>query len=876
MSKFCTHCGAVLNGDEKFCTNCGNAVAPSPEPQIAAAAQQAAAVTQQAAPPQPAPQPVQQPVQQPQQPAAPQDPQPAPQPRQAAAAAQPPQYPPQGQQYAPQGQQYAPQGQQYAPQGQQYAPQRQQYAPQGQQYAPQGQQYAPQGQQYAPQGQQYAPQGQQYAPQRQQYPPQRQQYPPQRQQYPPQGQQYPPQRQQYPPQGQQYPPQGQPYAPQNRGYAPQAPAPVYPAAGQPQKKKKKGKGAIAAVIAVLLVAVLFLGFIKPAFFLKGRKQTSPINRVEVFIPNPTGPEAITGMVGNLALQYYIEARLYLEKLSEYDLEQLDGEAFVKLVADTVTAFENADKASDFLLRVVDLWMECEDVRDKPTCRVTQKADGFVKNDSPLFINALAAEESEAEIRAEDIVAAFDKAKNGQKIKAVATLLNTDAKHAMVQLQMAQAELEKRGYDKIADQADTCVKVAKTLKTAGAVAGLVVAAAPLATGAVATMATGEMLVTGTGVVVSAVNTGLDVVSTGAMYVYGTDQNQVSEAADAIADSKFMQTVNLVTGVAGVGYNIKNLIEKAPTGNLTEYLTSLSSNGGKEGSDIFGLLSFGLGNLDSLPGPHGQAAGDAVKTLVAITTHTQEDGLLIRIADTLMGGDDKQAQSVKELLDMFDIPPESRNVLESAVSLYGTGKQPEQPLETDPAQPIPEALVEQLLTERADIAPDGGTFDLDGLITEVEAFMQELAECEPPTEPPTEKTEPGSSDASSGSDTSYDSIVGYYRCTGVQKDNMGDDKWETEETSMSVNIKVNDSGRLVWAMGYGEYYDEEILLFDETTGEYYYSDNWDDVADEPSWFTEYGYFTFYQENGVKKVKVRIQQVDNDYGTIESVWEMTGTAE
>jgi hypothetical protein len=220
-----------------------------------------------------------------------------------------------------------------------------------------------------------------------------------------------------------------------------------------------------------------------------------------------------------------------------------------------------------------------------------------------------------------------------------------------------------------------------------------------------------------------------------------------------------------------------------------------------------------------------------------------------------------------------------MIESAVSVYTTGKEPEKSLETDPADPIPAELIEQLLAERADIAPGSGTIDLDELIGMVEGFMLELAECELPseatTEPPATSGEPGSSSSSSGAETSYDKVTGYYRCTGTQKDNMGD-YWETEDCRMSFNITVNDSGQLVWASGYGDYYDEQVLILDSTDGAYHYSDNWDDVAGEPSWFTEYGSFTFYQENGVKKVTVEIRQVDNDDGTVESIWDLTGSVE
>ena len=83
---------------------------------------------------------------------------------------------------------------------------------------------------------------------------------------------------------------------------------------------------------------------------------------------------MVGMEANIALQYYIEARMYLELLSTYDAENADPEELRQLVDDALTAFENADKISESLGRSVDLWMEADDRRDQPEIKVLQTAD----------------------------------------------------------------------------------------------------------------------------------------------------------------------------------------------------------------------------------------------------------------------------------------------------------------------------------------------------------------------------------------------------------------------------------------------------------------------------------------------------------------------
>ena len=48
----------------------------------------------------------------------------------------------------------------------------------------------------------------------------------------------------------------------------------------------------------------------------------------------------------MAIQYYLEARMYLELLSQYDAKNADPEEIRRLVDLTVAAFENADKISE--------------------------------------------------------------------------------------------------------------------------------------------------------------------------------------------------------------------------------------------------------------------------------------------------------------------------------------------------------------------------------------------------------------------------------------------------------------------------------------------------------------------------------------------------
>ena len=518
-----------------------------------------------------------------------------------------------------------------------------------------------------------------------------------------------------------------------RNDVPPYPTETVPVSGRPSHKETASKKAssgkqrrspLMRIIALVLIAAILFG--GGAFlWSKFRSPEKLINRVQVFIPNPTAAEAMVNLQTSLAIQYYIEARMYLEMLSQYDTENVDPEEFKKLVDLSVTAFENADKMSDCLTRSVGKWMETDDVRQTPVITVLQEADGNSSFLDLFLSKVFAKEKSASEVTAQQIVDAFDKAKFGNKVKAVAELLGTDNKHAIVQLKMAQASLEGADAMAVADQAETCIRVATTLKTAGTVAGLVIAAAPVATGAVATTATGELIVTGGGIVMGGINAGVELTSTGAMLYYGTEENVISQSAEKFQNSEFMKTANFLVNIGGVGYNIKNQIQNVnklidQADKIDDYnklFTSLSTNNGKEASDLFGIMSYGLSSLESDDG-----------TLVTTTPKATDNGMTLDIADTKIGTSPLQQEAMKKLLQESGYTEaQSELAVATAVEVLESGKEPVSTPD-DPAAPVPEATIEKILEENKFIAPDNTEFNIDDFTDLVGIFMDTLVEYE----------------------------------------------------------------------------------------------------------------------------------------------------
>lgn len=483
------------------------------------------------------------------------------------------------------------------------------------------------------------------------------------------------------------------------------------------KKNFYSKWLSAALILSLLIPLAGCGLLGPG---KAKGEDELINRVEVTIPNPTAPEAIVSLQGHIALQYYIEARMYLEKLSMINAEEIDSTELTELVNDTITAFENAEKMSVALSSSVDLWMEMGDKREAPRMEVLNTADMSAKASlyDPFALKACAADRSVSEMTAQAIVDAFDKAENGKKLKTLSELLGTDARHAMEQLKIAQATLEGEEAMEVAEKATKCIVVAKTLKTAGTVAGLVIAAAPAATGSIAAMATGEMLATGGGIVMSGVNSTLEIMSTGAALYCGTDENRLTQAADTVSDSDTVQTANTIVGLAGLGYNIKNVFEKlssmtdAGAVNMKE-LMSLTANNGKEASDFFGMVSYELSDTEPI-----------AMRLEIFHPYYMKEGIRLILMDTEIGTSPEQQEAMKTLLEEAEFSEEeAEEAVNNAVKIIeegGNTKEQDKAAETEFSQ----EEVDSFLKENEWIAPNGD-FDIDGYIAEIQEFMENLA-------------------------------------------------------------------------------------------------------------------------------------------------------
>ncbi len=525
-------------------------------------------------------------------------------------------------------------------------------------------------------------------------------------------------------------------------------------------KKKSRAGLITAIIAVVMAAVLaFTGFVTPGFFLKKQAEAqlpagadpdvySRINRVEIVLPEPGPGEAMVNMTTDLSLRYYIVARMYLEKLLACDPSAVDPDEYAALLSDTITAFENADAASAGLTEAVDLWLESDEEMGKPTYTIVSEAKEGSAFVGPFTTVAYAAKDSEAVRWAKQVTEIFDKAKAGTGVRTLAAHMNTDAKHAYAQLRQAQAILEGADYEDIASKADAAVKTATVLKTAGTVAGCVIAAAPVAAGSLATMGALEATVTVGGVITSGVNAACEVTSTGAMLAYGTEDNIVSQTADGI--QKDFAPVSTIVSLAGLGYNAKHLLEKMNEADRFKSLaevtkdffkTEMSSNGGKEASDAFGVLSFLGGVL---------ADEDSMKNacILAATPKMGSDGKVhVTAEDTKIGTSPEEQKAMKQVLENAGVPAsEAEETVKKAVQnieeAEQRGEKPQSPVTPpDPEAPIPQETIDEVLEENESLRPGSDDFDIQEYLDRLREVLYEIAALEDETAEPTSEEVPG---------------------------------------------------------------------------------------------------------------------------------------
>ena len=445
---------------------------------------------------------------------------------------------------------------------------------------------------------------------------------------------------------------------------------------------KKAKRIVYPVLVILIVLSMLSGCIK----LPGRRSggQSTINKAEVLLPSPTDIQAGIDDAQQMAVGSYLVARMYLEMLLQYDADKGNKKEYDKLLADTIKAFETAEKVSDALYGAA-LYSEVV-VKSGGV-----KFDGKAKlqmirpvNLLPtgLGITAHAATESEAMKWAREITEIYDKAPSNKGVKTLADQLGTDCKHAYAQLKQAQAILEGGAYSDFADYANTCYKTAYALKAAGTTAGLVVsvAVAGPATGLAAVAQTG-------GIVMGGVNTVLEIGAAGSVIYTNGEGNEVTTFCEKTEAQ--MAPVGQVFSVMSLGLNAHKLLtggyssdaaKALKDGTYTSYLDGVKN-------DIFGATAYlGTSVYDYM---------DSGSILSGTFTKTNE-GFKFTLMDTLKGTSGEEEKNVKEVMKAAGVTEEQAEEAIKNKAPADVPKLNEVPLET----------AEKIIEEYKGVSPEGG--------------------------------------------------------------------------------------------------------------------------------------------------------------------------
>ena len=516
--------------------------------------------------------------------------------------------------------------------------------------------------------------------------------------------------------------------------------------GFPMKHARK---ITAILLSVLLILTVFSGC--------GGSKKGSIEKITVSLPPATEAEQVVNVTAALAVNSYLTARAYLDRIAFYDLENMDeqsAKAFVGTLQKCVKSFEVSEQLAGALTEAAEVYEKSE-TPQKPTLISARIGDpGFLPG-----LTASAADDGGAKKWAQDIVDAYDAAPAGKAIRTLAEQLGTDAKHAYAQLKQALAVLEGAEYTAIADTANTAVKVATGLKAAGTAAGLViaVAAAPAATTVGAIAQTG-------GIVCSGINTVLEVGTAGSIIYNNGEEDEIAVALQK-TEAQFAP-VGQIFSVMGLGLGLKD-IGAAGKKILEGGFKSLSPKEAQDlGENAFGVLSYAASSLSDYINDGSILSGTFVKN--------KDGGVDFKLFQTMLGWDDQQ---MKDFLAKDDNLKKLEGIMDQISSAYKSAPAPENtapaPDNTDPspepgndepepgndepepgnteptpgndepepgndepependapegAYPdgnIPEAIGEKIIerSEKADFPDD---FDIQGYIDRLRAFLYELA-------------------------------------------------------------------------------------------------------------------------------------------------------
>ena len=515
------------------------------------------------------------------------------------------------------------------------------------------------------------------------------------------------------------------------------------------------------ILSMLLVSMVLIctltGFGSTKKTSDTNKEDDAIHSVEIMLPQPSEARACMDDAGQLAVGSYLVARMYLEKLLQYDAEKGNREDYDILLADTISAFETADiLASAF-----------RNTADYVTLMEAAGADAYAdkafyaklirtRSHNSLVLTVYAAEDDPPALQwAKEITAIYDNAPSMKGIRTLADQLGTDSKHAYEQLKQAQAVLEGAAYTDFADYANTCYKTASTLKTAGTGAGLVisVALAGPATGLAAVAQTG-------GIVMGGVNTVLEVGALGTILTTNGDGNDYTEFFEKTESQ--LAPVGQVFSLMSLGLNGQKLLtgeyakdgaKALADGTYSNYLDGVKN-------DIFGGVSYLTTSVYDYC--------DSGSILSGTFTYTDE-GLKFTLADTMLG----ETESVEKLMKDAGVPSD---IAEQALEKVASSEAIELPKLNE----ITLEQAEQLIESYSGITP-GSDFDPDAyaeaLKTECEEFLEEVME--------EQGLEPEQEENSKISYISYDGI-------GILVDPENNSKvmWTHDEDGELVLISSDD--------------------------------------------------------------------------------------
>ena len=513
------------------------------------------------------------------------------------------------------------------------------------------------------------------------------------------------------------------------------------------------KKIVSTLLSTILVLTMFTGC----------KNLDGIEKSKIQYPVPTDAEAVVDSAAGLAVNYYMAGRAYLDQFLNYDVSTLNEDnigEYNKLIDNCLKSFENADKVNDMLGEALDTFEKM------PQGEGPKKGSLRVPGES-FETTAYASAEMGSKEWAQNIMDEYAKAKPGYAIRHLAGQLGTDCKHAYAQMKMAQDILMGAEYTQIAEAANTAVKTASVLKTAGTAAqlGIAIATANPAGAFEAAVTTG-------GMVMSGINTVLEIGSTSSIIYTNGDDNEFSMACDKTEAQ--LAPIGQIFAIAGIGSNISSLTKSGKD----IYKNGLDALTPKMQEEIiengFGIFSYGAGAINDYINGGSLLSGTFTKT---------DNGIKFTLLETVMGTEPKQQEAVNTVLKEAGISEDKIKIAKTAIA-EDKSKKDDQNSEEQPTVNVnnmqPE-VANNIINNTKPIMQDD--FDLEAYLKLLREVLYEIAEMGYEEEYE-EMSKEGKGDF-------IETICGTYHLTGTCV-STGPSPSDRETESVEYTLAVSEAG------------------------------------------------------------------------------------